>query len=75
MTKTLGEVAMAARDALEHKFTTQEQRWEIVASAVAEEVRNRCVAACAEQRIGGTLLYTAHDTAVDMCIAAIKDMT
>lgn len=75
MTKTLGEIAKAARDAILYEHTTEQQRWEIVASAVAAEVRRQCIAACEDLRIDGTSLYATHDCTVNMCIAAIKDLT
>ena len=39
MTKTLGEIAKEARNALDYARTHENERWEIVAAAVAAEVR------------------------------------
>lgn len=75
MTKTLGEIAKEARNALDYARTHEGERWEIVASAVAAEVRKQCIAACEDLRIDGTSLYATHDCTVNMCIAAIKDLT
>lgn len=75
MTKTLGEIAKAARDAIDYMRTHENERWEIVASAVAEEVRKQCIAACEAHLIDAATIDVAHTSAVRMCIAAIKDLT
>ena len=74
MTKTLGEIAKEARNALDYARTHEDERWEIVAAAVAAEVRKQCIAACEERRIAGTSLYRAHNAAIEMCVATIKGL-
>lgn len=77
MTKTLGEIAKEARNALDYARTHENERWEIVAAAVAAEVRKQCIAACESMLIADPCRgeEEAQNCGVDMCIAAIKDLT